>query len=132
MSSGGIFKYGLCECTDSCSDCLLAFLCPAIYAFVTARNADDDSCLTPILNCLCWPACLCCLRNKVSSSLLHLCHDKAKLAKIFSFKFTDKMESRNRRKRLGGCCCFLVLSMLCHGANETRIRLSFSIINLIL
>lgn len=62
MNLTGDFKHGFCGFCGSCSDCLLAFLCPPCYAFCAAQNVNESFC-TALLNCLCWPLCLCCLRG---------------------------------------------------------------------
>jgi len=62
--SAGEFKNGLLSCCGSCVDCSLAYLCAPCYAFCTAQAAGEGM-LNSILNALCYPLCLCCLRSSV-------------------------------------------------------------------
>ena len=60
----GEFNHGLFDCCDSCTDCLLAYLCPNCYAFCAAQQADEGL-VRAVLNCLFYPLCLCCMRSNV-------------------------------------------------------------------
>jgi hypothetical protein len=63
-SNNGEWKHGILECCDVHHDCILAFcFCPC-YGYCAAQAAGD-SITASVCNCLFFPLCLCCLRQKV-------------------------------------------------------------------
>ena len=61
------FKYGLFDCCDSFEDCLLAFLCPSLYAYCSAKEADQGFACA-FLQCFFYPCGMCLLRKNVRKS----------------------------------------------------------------
>jgi len=61
------FKYGLFDCCDSMEDCLLAYLCPSLYAYCAAKEADQGF-VCAFLHCFFYPFGMCFLRNTVRES----------------------------------------------------------------
>ena len=58
------WKYGILECCDVHHDCAIACCFPHCYAYCAAQAAGD-SITSSVCNCLLFPLCLCCLRQKV-------------------------------------------------------------------
>ena len=62
--AAGDFRHGLFDCCGNCGDCLFAYCLGPCYAYVAAQAAGEDTC-TSIMQCFCYPMCLCCLRSNV-------------------------------------------------------------------